>query len=524
MAFLYPWGNTQQLNLDWILKKIKELETGGGAGADLEEVANALITLTHRSTTQYQRWDYCFYNGKLYRALVNTTGAFAPGDWREVVLGDDVSVLTRLINALNTDNIDNASNVSGNTTSDALNNLLTALSDLDSDDIDNASQVTGAAVTDALNNLNGAISDVKGHLIIVGSYNADFNNLSDAIAYAKTKYNVESEDVTIYVRSGTYTVTYRNSSTANAPDAIEKGANRISIIGENRDTTIFQITNTPQYCNSILGVGGNCSIENLTFKCLFNNDGSTANYKRAYCIHNDYGYNYSYNTPYVTKIKNCKLYSECFNPIGAGLWQNQTQVYEECEFIWNPQSTMWTDNGAFYVHAPADSTATVCALIVRDCEAYAYGAHYGCYLGNVNGSIGFSTIPVTIERSIFKNGGSHAIANFNKADINLQSVSELNSIDTVNTTYNKGINVISEIGSTDDLNIYYAVNQAGLYYINYAQNAPYPYGMLFVMPYGQAICFQLFFSTSGLDVWVRSRTGSTWSNWLNVVKNQWYSP
>ena len=160
MAFLYPWGNTQQLNLDWILKKIKELETGGGAGADLEEVANALITLTHRSTTQYRRWDYCFYNGKLYRALVDTTGAFAPADWREVVLGDDVSVLTRLINALNTDNIDNASNVSGNTASDALNNLLTALENLDSDDIDNASQVTGTSVTDALDNLNGAIDAI----------------------------------------------------------------------------------------------------------------------------------------------------------------------------------------------------------------------------------------------------------------------------------------------------------------------------------------------------------------------------
>lgn len=26
MAFLYPWGNTQELNLDWILQKIKELE------------------------------------------------------------------------------------------------------------------------------------------------------------------------------------------------------------------------------------------------------------------------------------------------------------------------------------------------------------------------------------------------------------------------------------------------------------------------------------------------------------------
>lgn len=100
MAYLYPWGNTQELNLDWIIQKIKELENGGGSGADIEEIANVLVALTYRSANTYQRYDYAFYNGKLYRATANTTGVFNPSDWLEVQIGNDVAILTRLVNAI----------------------------------------------------------------------------------------------------------------------------------------------------------------------------------------------------------------------------------------------------------------------------------------------------------------------------------------------------------------------------------------------------------------------------------------
>ena len=98
--YVYPYGDSQQLNLDWIINKLKELENRGTSAADLEEIANVFIALTHSSGTQYRRYDYCYYQGKLYRALNDNIGAFNASDWMEVRLGDDIPVLTRLINAI----------------------------------------------------------------------------------------------------------------------------------------------------------------------------------------------------------------------------------------------------------------------------------------------------------------------------------------------------------------------------------------------------------------------------------------
>lgn len=99
--YKYPYGDSQQLNLDWIIAKLKELEASGGSGgADLEEVSNALISLTYNTSTAYRRYDYAFLNGKLYRCLTDTSGVFNPTSWQEALIGDDLAVLTRWINAI----------------------------------------------------------------------------------------------------------------------------------------------------------------------------------------------------------------------------------------------------------------------------------------------------------------------------------------------------------------------------------------------------------------------------------------
>ena len=197
--YQYPYGDTQQLNLDWILTKIKELEAGGSeGGSSIEDVANTLISATYNAATQYRRYDYCFYNGKLYRCLSDTTGAFTPADWQEALIGDDIPILTRLINAVDTsltslqntvndldsDDIDNASTVTGTSVSDALETLDSAITNLDSDDVDNASTVTGTSVSDALETLDSAIGTVAGDVSTVQTTlatlaNAHFATLAD---------------------------------------------------------------------------------------------------------------------------------------------------------------------------------------------------------------------------------------------------------------------------------------------------------------------------------------------------------
>lgn len=164
MAFLYPWGNTQQLNLDWILQKIKELEAGSG-GADLDEVANALISASY-SRQAYDRSDIVFHDGKLYRAnqAIPAPGeVWTPAHWDEILLGDTVSNLVQYVAALSNDQIANSSTVSGTHTSDALNTLKNAIDNipLDSDNISNESQVTGDTVSEALDTLNDTLTPLR---------------------------------------------------------------------------------------------------------------------------------------------------------------------------------------------------------------------------------------------------------------------------------------------------------------------------------------------------------------------------
>lgn len=125
MAYLYPWGNTQELNLDWILQKIKDIDAGSG-NADLNEVANALIAATY-ARKEYARNDIVYYDGKLYRANRNIPApgeVWTPAHWDEILIGDTLSNVVQYLAALANDQVINNSNVTGYYTSDALNTLL----------------------------------------------------------------------------------------------------------------------------------------------------------------------------------------------------------------------------------------------------------------------------------------------------------------------------------------------------------------------------------------------------------------
>ena len=128
MAFLYPWGNTQQLNLDWIIQKIKELDNSPPGSAEIAGIANALLALTYDSGTAYNVGDIVYRNEKLYScntAIVSPGEAWNPAHWDEVLLGDAVANLLNMYAALDSDAVGNASDVTGSNVTAALNTLKT---------------------------------------------------------------------------------------------------------------------------------------------------------------------------------------------------------------------------------------------------------------------------------------------------------------------------------------------------------------------------------------------------------------
>lgn len=223
MAYLYPWGNTQQLNLDWILQKIKDLEAGASA-AVLDEISNALLAASYAAQA-YTRSDIVFHDGKLYRANQDIPApgeAWTPAHWDEILLGNTVSNIVRYVAALSNDQIANSSSVSGTHTSDALDTLKNAIDGitLDSDSVSNESQVTGDSVSDALDTLNDAVSDVQGDVDDVSDDVDGLSNTVSNIDYANAQ-NVEmaGENLDDYTTGGVYYFPSSYSPTNRPADA-----------------------------------------------------------------------------------------------------------------------------------------------------------------------------------------------------------------------------------------------------------------------------------------------------------------
>lgn len=126
--YQYPYGDSQQLNLDWIINKLTELEKSfAGKSAELEEFANALISLTYIPTKAYNNSDIVFHDGHLYRC--NTTipapgEVWNPAHWDQIMLGNTVANLVRAVAGMNSDHVFNESNVPGTHVTEALNALV----------------------------------------------------------------------------------------------------------------------------------------------------------------------------------------------------------------------------------------------------------------------------------------------------------------------------------------------------------------------------------------------------------------
>lgn len=261
--------------------------------------------------------------------------------------------------------------------------------------------------------------------------NGDFTNINEALTFLKNNFSVTTIPTTVYVRNGKYTFTPRTDR----PMAVHKGYNKISIIGESRDGVVLEITNTSTAQNKLLDVAGECTIANMTINVL--NDGtytsSTDLGYNPYCIHIDEGTTDTVAQQYYTTIANCKLYSECASPIGAGLRDKQVQRFVNCECISNNQHDT-TVGGALSVHASVEANATDMGVEIDNCTCISKSNTMAIALSNVApsyGSLTYADIDTTIKRTICVTNGN-TITDVSQSTHRMTEDCALNNVSALN--------------------------------------------------------------------------------------------
>ena len=190
--YQYPYGDAQQLNLDWILNKIQEIQNMDSSTLQLKAIANALISLSYSDTSAYavNAITYNDTTQKLYRCntAIGAGGeAWNPAHWDEILLAPVVSNLVVAVANMSSDDVFNNSTVAGIHVTDALDALSTAIT-----------AAAQAAVTNVRYNshklqqrINGSYSD------IIKIEDTPSNN-SDRLASSKALYDYEaSNDTTV---------------------------------------------------------------------------------------------------------------------------------------------------------------------------------------------------------------------------------------------------------------------------------------------------------------------------------------
>ena len=125
----YPYGNSQQLNLDWILNKLKEFEKSGASSADMKSIANAMLSASYDAGSAYAVNDVV-YNDTLETLYICNTAIPVGGEpwnathWVAFRVGEVLTSLFNTIQNLSSDDIANNSNVTGPGLTAALNALV----------------------------------------------------------------------------------------------------------------------------------------------------------------------------------------------------------------------------------------------------------------------------------------------------------------------------------------------------------------------------------------------------------------
>lgn len=106
MAYMYPYGDSQQLNLSWFLAKFKELYEYI-INLDPNDISLAAVlsrfTNEYDSSMNYIPGDYTIHEGFIYKANQTTTGEFDPNAWDTALPVNDIQGLRILMGGLSTD-------------------------------------------------------------------------------------------------------------------------------------------------------------------------------------------------------------------------------------------------------------------------------------------------------------------------------------------------------------------------------------------------------------------------------------
>lgn len=223
-----------------------------------------------------------------------------------------------------------------------------------------------------------------------------FFSVAQACDFARDAFDVVNNAVTVFIRNGLYDHEAPKNVAMGYPYAIiNKGANRISLIGESRDGVIVSYENNSVNRAKIIEAGGECTIANMTVNCLNDEsytDASAGGHQACYCIHIDSVF--AASERYFTTVRNCKLFSTCHSPVGAGLDGNQTIRLDGCECV--SDTHVGTSTGAATIHASTDAAAKNMAVEIIGCRLLSLDGTKSLYMPDVEGGAPFTQVDVTL--------------------------------------------------------------------------------------------------------------------------------
>ena len=156
---LIDFYNTFAEDVEEIIQQMME---DGEFNEIVADTVGSLVAEEYDPEKTYVQYEYCIYEGKIYRANSTTTGTFDPEKWTEKTVTEDLTTLERYVYALDAGNVsyDDEAEYNNNTVGKELQTLDENIGNLTAGDVAYNSQETydNATVGKELKDLKSAIT------------------------------------------------------------------------------------------------------------------------------------------------------------------------------------------------------------------------------------------------------------------------------------------------------------------------------------------------------------------------------